>query len=71
VHEVVGRNHFEFVIGIVILANTLTLGIDSQLDLTDSSPAWLQTLEHCFLAIYVTEVLMRLVGLGFHACWRS
>eukprot|EP00812_Abedinium_dasypus_P011857 NODE_539_length_1491_cov_134.155292.p1 GENE.NODE_539_length_1491_cov_134.155292~~NODE_539_length_1491_cov_134.155292.p1 ORF type:complete len:398 (+),score=110.14 NODE_539_length_1491_cov_134.155292:172-1194(+) len=56
---------------VIILANTVTLGIDSELSLKGSSPAWLGMLEHCFLTIYVIEIVLQIFGMGLRFCWRS
>eukprot|EP00812_Abedinium_dasypus_P010802 NODE_43_length_2491_cov_367.983990.p1 GENE.NODE_43_length_2491_cov_367.983990~~NODE_43_length_2491_cov_367.983990.p1 ORF type:complete len:755 (+),score=193.25 NODE_43_length_2491_cov_367.983990:79-2343(+) len=65
--EVLQSTAFEVVIGLVIFANAVTLGVDAELDLTNDSPQWLSRLEHVFLAIYTAEICMRLISFGAKA----
>mmetsp|Transcript_97913 Transcript_97913/g.310541 ORF Transcript_97913/g.310541 Transcript_97913/m.310541 type:complete len:656 (-) Transcript_97913:185-2152(-) len=58
----------ECLIGCIILANSICIGVETQQELTGESDPVFQTLEHMFLAVYLLEVLVRLAA-GGRACF--
>jgi len=58
----------ECVIGFVILANSICIGMETQQELTGGADPVFETLEHVFLAVYLLEVLVRLAA-GGRACF--
>ncbi|CAJ1393566.1 unnamed protein product [Effrenium voratum] len=63
----VGSRWFENVIGLVILVNMITIGVEAELSLGNNVPEWLQQLERAFLAIYTLEIILRLLAEGWGA----
>eukprot|EP00812_Abedinium_dasypus_P009850 NODE_350_length_1643_cov_576.584383.p1 GENE.NODE_350_length_1643_cov_576.584383~~NODE_350_length_1643_cov_576.584383.p1 ORF type:complete len:503 (+),score=168.32 NODE_350_length_1643_cov_576.584383:151-1509(+) len=68
--EVLASPTFEVLMGLVILVNTVTLGIDAELDVTHDSPLWLERLEHVFLSIYTVEICIKLSSHGVRTCFK-
>eukprot|EP00811_Abedinium_folium_P005102 NODE_1469_length_2465_cov_10.558597.p1 GENE.NODE_1469_length_2465_cov_10.558597~~NODE_1469_length_2465_cov_10.558597.p1 ORF type:complete len:698 (+),score=183.72 NODE_1469_length_2465_cov_10.558597:39-2096(+) len=62
---------FEIVMGVVILVNAVLLGIDSELDMRNASPPWLDSLEHVFLVIYIIEISIKLLDRGIQECMQK
>lgn len=59
----------DYLIGMVILVNTICLGLQAQYEL-EGRETWLTGTEHIFLSIYCLELLLRIIGYGF-ACLRN
>eukprot|EP00930_Biecheleria_cincta_P098305 TRINITY_DN89978_c0_g1_i1.p1 TRINITY_DN89978_c0_g1~~TRINITY_DN89978_c0_g1_i1.p1 ORF type:complete len:522 (-),score=110.65 TRINITY_DN89978_c0_g1_i1:38-1603(-) len=56
---------FDALIGIVILVNSVTVGVQASYELQGKSVAVFDLLEHIFLAIYTVELSMRFFSLGW------
>jgi len=71
--EFVDSEFFEYLTGIIILANIITIGVEAELSLSvDAEVSWATTVEQVFLVLYSLELVMRLAGGGlqiFWSCW--
>lgn len=65
VKEFVLSKWFEYITGLVILLNMVTIGVEAELSLhhTDGD-TWAAQAERVFLALFTVEILLRVVGLG-------
>jgi len=61
----------ECLIGCIILANSICIGVETQQELTGESDPVFQTLEHMFLAVYLLEICLRLLAVGRACFWDS
>ncbi|CAD7955155.1 unnamed protein product [Amoebophrya sp. A120] len=61
---------FDAAIGIVILMNSITIGIESHYEITGQSTSFFADIEHIFLSIYMLELLARFYGFGL-GCLKS
>lgn len=59
---VLASKPFDAVIGLVILVNAMSIGVEQQLALEERSTMGIRIMENCFLVIYIVELLMRFVG---------
>lgn len=67
---------FDYMIGIIIFLNSITIGIEITIDLDKDDPIavlrpWVLFLENVFLITYVGELALRFYVKGFHRCLRS
>ena len=61
--EFVDSEFFEYLTGIIILANIITIGVEAELSLSvDAEVSWATTVEQVFLVLYSLELVMRLAG---------
>lgn len=64
---------FEYLTGIIILANIIMIGIEAEMSLTKKEEmSWATNVEQAFLAVYTLELLLRIAGGGirtFWSCW--
>mmetsp|Transcript_97912 Transcript_97912/g.310535 ORF Transcript_97912/g.310535 Transcript_97912/m.310535 type:complete len:717 (-) Transcript_97912:185-2335(-) len=67
--KLLGTQRIECIIGLVILANSICIGVETQQDLTGVSDPAFEALEHAFLAFYVVEVGIRLLAGGKACFW--
>lgn len=58
------RTEFDYIMGAIIFANTLTIGMEITLSVEGKVSESLQALEHIFLIIYIIELALRVVGNG-------
>lgn len=65
VEEFVLSKWFEYITGLVILLNMVTIGVEAELSLhhTDGD-TWAAHAERIFLALFTIEILLRIIGLG-------
>lgn len=67
----VGR-WFEGIVCVVIIVNSILIGVESEVALTQDTSSWARPLEVTFLTIYTVELAVRLVAKGqkcFHDRW--
>eukprot|EP00434_Breviolum_minutum_P025608 symbB.v1.2.022626.t1/scaffold2014.1/size92328/5 len=62
---------FEKGIGLVIVINSLMLGIETELAIQDKPTAWPADLEYLFMAIYTMELILRIMAYGCAKCCRD
>lgn len=57
---------FEYITGLIILLNMVTIGVEAELSLqnNDDTDTWAAQAERVFLALYTIEILLRIIGLG-------
>ena len=67
VRRVLRRREFDCIMGSIIFANTLTIGMEITLSVEGKVNGSLQALEHIFLIIYIVELAFRVVGGGREA----
>ena len=61
--EFVDSEIFEYLTGIIILANIITIGVEAELSLSvDAEVSWATTVEQVFLVLYTLELVLRLAG---------
>jgi hypothetical protein len=54
---------FEYLTGIIILANIIMIGIEAEMSLTKKEEmSWATNVEQAFLAVYTLELLLRIAG---------
>lgn len=63
---------FDYCMGVIIVANCATIGLEIQrgVDSDAPTPPEFQALEHCFLAAYVVELSIRMLG-NWEECKQS
>lgn len=59
---------FDGFMGVIIILNSVTIGIEIQLALDNNSSPFLQRLEHAFLAIFLAELMLRMQAHGSGCC---
>jgi len=59
---------FDISIGLVIVVNSVSIGVAQSLALEGKDTAWLESVEHCYLAIYIAELMLRFY---VHGAWKS
>lgn len=63
--EFVDSEFFEYLTGLIILANIITIGVEAELSLSvDAEVSWATTVEQVFLVIYSLELVLRLAGVA-------
>lgn len=62
--RLVTSSTFDVAIGFVILANSLTIGIEQSFEIEGMSTSTLENLEHVFLGVYVLELAARFAAYG-------
>jgi len=62
--RIIVQQKFDTFMGIVILLNSICIGLESEFELQNLDTSVFKGLEHLFLAIYVVELLMRFAGVG-------
>lgn len=68
---VVREPKFDYFMGLVILANCLTIGLEIEATASGGSPPLaLEVLEHVFLTTYVVELTIRILSDWRH-CWKT
>eukprot|EP00928_Gymnodinium_smaydae_P013271 TRINITY_DN14858_c1_g2_i1.p1 TRINITY_DN14858_c1_g2~~TRINITY_DN14858_c1_g2_i1.p1 ORF type:complete len:558 (+),score=127.05 TRINITY_DN14858_c1_g2_i1:42-1715(+) len=68
VHKILASWVFDAVMGIVIAANSITIGVQAHVsNLELPSPLIVDVLENAFLGVYTAEVLLRFYAYGFVA----
>jgi voltage-gated sodium channel len=70
VHDVIGSSRFDMAIGLVIVANSATIGLESSFELSKQDTRVFGRLEHVFLFIYSVELFLRFYTYGMK-CFRS
>lgn len=66
---VVENYFFEKGIGIIIVINSIMLGIETELAIQNKPTAWPADLEYMFMAIYTVELILHLMAYGFRKCF--
>lgn len=61
---IVSNQFFDYALGLIILANAMCLGLQSQLEFEGRPSEAIANLEHVFLAIYTFELILRYYGIG-------
>jgi voltage-gated sodium channel len=69
-HRVISDSRFDMAIGVVIIANSITIGLESAYELREMDTTLFELLEHVFLFIYTLELLARFFVYGLK-CLRS
>ncbi len=64
VAEILNKQNFDLYIGIIIVANSITIGWESQTEVEDGDTTAFQIIEHFFLIIYVFEIGARFFAFG-------
>jgi len=64
--KVLATHYFDLAIGLVILANSVTLGLDQSLRLQGEASPVIAVLEQIFLVIYVVELSLRFLAYSYH-----
>jgi voltage-gated sodium channel len=67
IRSVVDSSSFELLIGLVILANCVNIGLDQHNRLHKDSLEYVETMENIFIAIYVIELVLRFTSHGVYA----
>ena len=67
--SITSNRYFDYVIGIIILINSLLVGAEVELSLQGIVLPWMQPLDTAFIMVYCIEIGMRLVGSGWRACF--
>jgi hypothetical protein len=63
---------FDSVMGAVIIANSIAIGLESSIAVHGApSPIYLQVLEHMFLSVYIAELLLRFYASSVRAALKS
>jgi voltage-gated sodium channel len=70
VHKIVGSSRFDMIIGMVIVVNSVTIGLESTFDIKQWDTTIFARIEHIFLFIYTCELAARFYAHGL-ACLRS
>jgi voltage-gated sodium channel len=70
VHRIVGSSRFDVLIGIVIVVNSVTIGLESTFELEQWDTTFFRRIEHVYLFIYTAELLARFYAYGL-SCMRS
>lgn len=66
---ITSSRYFDYVIGILILVNSLLVGAEIELGLRDIELPWMQPLDTAFIVVYCIEIGMRLIGSGWRQCF--
>lgn len=66
VRKLMGKPQFDAAIGVVIVFNCITIGIEQEFELQGKDTFLLGVFETLFLAIYTFELLARFFGYGYH-----
>eukprot|EP00392_Amoebophrya_sp_AT5.2_P001866 g1871.t1 len=61
---------FDAAIGIVILINSITIGVESHYEITNQDTQFFADIEHVFLSVYVMELMARFFAFG-PSCLKS
>jgi voltage-gated sodium channel len=61
---------FDFVMAMVIIANSLTVGLELQWELEGKDYSMFSRMEHIFLAVFVLELILRAIAGGLRT-WRN
>ncbi|CAM6046974.1 unnamed protein product [Sphagnum compactum] len=70
--QFVRSKHFEYIIMGMLLANLVTVIIETTLDIQNSSSQYIwQDVELALGWLYVVEMVLKVVAYGFHNYWRS
>ncbi|CAE7027961.1 CACNA1H [Symbiodinium natans] len=67
--RIVSSRWFDYLIGFVILVNSLLVGFEVQMSLDGLDVTWMQPLDTGFIGLYFLELCMRLVGMGWRQCF--
>ena len=67
--SITSHRYFDYVIGVIILVNSLLVGAEVELSLQGVVLPWMQPLDTAFIMVYCIEIGMRLVGSGWRACF--
>jgi len=59
--NILESQRFDLVMGAVVILNSCTIGIEQSIRLEGGDRRVVDTLEHCFLTIYVVELVMNLI----------
>jgi hypothetical protein len=68
--RILSDQKFDWVMGIVIIANSLTIGLQATAEVEKKSVKVYNIMEHCFLSIYCGELMMRFFCMG-KGCLKS
>mmetsp|Transcript_26149 Transcript_26149/g.60552 ORF Transcript_26149/g.60552 Transcript_26149/m.60552 type:complete len:503 (-) Transcript_26149:130-1638(-) len=68
---IIENRFFEKGVGLVIVVNSIMLGIETELAIQNKPPGWPQDLEYVFMSIYTTELVLRLMAYGWVRCCRD
>eukprot|EP00435_Cladocopium_sp_Y103_P064196 s107_g25.t2 len=58
-------------IGLVIVINSIMLGVETELAIQNKTTAWPADLEYLFIAIYTMELILRVMAYGCSKCCRD
>lgn len=62
---------FDVLVGVVILCNAVTIGIEQSLELNGTDTLPIQVIETLFLAVYIFELILRAFGFGLGKCLKD
>ena len=69
-HKALGSSLFDLCIGLVIVANSITIGIETNMKAQGKTAKIFETVEVVFMVIYTTELVCRFFAHHLH-CLRS
>ena len=55
--------------GIVLLVNSICVGIEVQAGMEGTPPSWALPLDILFVSLYVCEIVIRLIAWGWKTCF--
>jgi hypothetical protein len=58
----VSHDWFDAFVGVVILVNSVLIGVEIDAAIRDEHVKWIGQLEYCFLAFYILELILRLLA---------
>jgi len=67
--SIVSHRYYDYVIGLLILINSVLVGVEVQLSLEGITISWMQPLDNAFIAVYCLEIAMRLIAYGWKMCF--
>merc|ERR1719468_1021250 len=70
--RILGWQYFDYMMGLVMLANSICIGITIQAEIEGLLHPTLDSMENAFLTIYLLELILKLVAHGkrcFRDCW--
>merc|ERR1719183_3268940 len=59
---------FDYFIGLIIVSNSVTMGLQHNLELAGTDTTYINLLENLFLCVYVFELLLRFYVYGWRSC---
>ena len=69
--RITSHRYFDYVIGVLILINSLLVGIEVELSVKKPPQVleWMQPVDTAFIVVYCIEIFMRLFGNGWRVCF--